>query len=148
MDIEVRRDFERPFIEIRIEGTLSIAGSRDRIARLVENEHYQQGLNLLFDLRQAGLHSLDRDYMQSLRGPDPRLSEGEPASPPTSSAARRVVFLVASEADEMIMKLYKEMLDISPSSPVHDRRVFRNRAAALAWLAGAAAPVDGDARDN
>jgi hypothetical protein len=138
MDYEVRRGFERPFVEIRIAGPLSIASSQDRIGRLVENEHYQRGMNLLFDLRQAELSSLDLNFMQSLKGSTSRLSEQDAVS--RTQSARRVVFLVASEGDELIMKLYKEMLEISPNSPDHDRRIFRSHDAALAWLGGNAIP--------
>ncbi|WP_193182131.1 hypothetical protein [Nisaea sediminum] len=138
MDFEVRRGFERPFIEIRIAGPLSIASSQDRIGRLIEDEHYQQGMHLLFDLRQAELSSLDLNFMQSLKESTSRLSEQDAAS--LAPEARRVVFLVASEADELIMKLYKEMLEISPTSPDHDRRIFRRYDPAAAWVGGKAVP--------
>jgi len=141
MDFEVHRDFERPFIEIRIAGRLTVESSKNRIARLVENEHYREGLNLLFDLRQAELHSFDLNHMRSLEEPASRLSEQDAASLPPSSPMRRVAFLVASESDKTIMKLYNEMLGISATAPEHDRRVFRDREEAVAWIAGTAMPA-------
>lgn len=146
MDYEVHRGFERPFIEIRITGPLNFVGSRDRIGLLVENEYYQQGMNLLFDLRQAELHPLDLDYMRSLKGQASRLTEQDKLT--LAPSAQRVAFLVGSEADALIMKLYLEMLDISPTSPDHERRVFRRHAAAAAWLGEKAVPETRQVRDG
>lgn len=134
MKFVVRTGFERPFLELGVEGELTVGSSMDRIGRLRENEHYRSGMNLLFDLRAAELHTLDLDYMSELRqsqsampAPDAGNGKGE---------GRRVAFLVATESDELVMKLYKETLDLSAAAPKRERRVFKDYDEAAAWLGG------------
>ncbi|WP_420405645.1 hypothetical protein [Nisaea sp.] len=146
MDHTVRRDFERPFIEIRISGELDVMSSSNRIGELRTNKHYREGMNLLFDLRSAQLHSLDIEYMNTLRSNVAHVPAVD--SKPGDPGTRRVAFLVANESDEMVMKLYKEMLDLSPGTPVREREIFMSYAAAVSWIGGAAHSVSDRAAES
>ncbi|UUX49446.1 hypothetical protein NUH88_18845 [Nisaea acidiphila] len=134
MEFVVRTDFERPFLEVRVLGALTIDSSVERIGRLRENEHYRQGMGLLFDLRRAELHSLDFDYIKELKQIQPNKPD-----PVTAHGARQVVFLVSTEVDGMVMKLFRDMLDLAPGAPKRERRILRDYDEAAAWLGGAPA---------
>lgn len=134
MDFQLRNEFERPFLEAKIVGVLDLADSKTRMERLVNNEHYQRGLNVLFDARQAKLHGFDYDFMNRLREDVRRMPSAQKGD--DAAGKRKIGFVVSGQADETIMRLYKALMDQPDYHPTRERRVFQDYEEAVFWIGG------------